>query len=129
MIEQRLSADDLTAMHENTILLRYNAKPPKGGVYQWLESGTIRLSRPIRIEQNAGIYRGPYRPLVGGKPSSGLCNFGAFSYTYSALPDTVSVGRYCSISSGLRFLDSAHPLNTATTSALLFRPGNRLFRN
>ncbi|MGO1593962.1 MAG: CatB-related O-acetyltransferase, partial [Ancrocorticia sp.] len=34
---------------------------------------------------------------------------------------------YCSISKGLGFLDSAHPLDTLTSSAAMFRPNNQLF--
>nr|WP_225591084.1 CatB-related O-acetyltransferase [Pseudoxanthomonas sp. PXM03] len=53
---------------------------------------------------------------------------GAFSYSYSSLPDGLNVGRYCSISTGLKFIDSQHPIQSLTTSALLFRPSNSLFK-
>lgn len=123
--------DDLLAdFYRHNILFKWNSPPPQAGSYGWLKSGAkARFSDSITIEENSGLYRGPYRGLVGGKHSSGLVSMGAFSYSYSPLPDGVTVGRYCSISSGLRFLDSTHPLNTITTSALLFRPRNDLFRH
>jgi acetyltransferase-like isoleucine patch superfamily enzyme len=118
----------LDALHRHTVLLRLNCPPPDNGRYGWLSTGQrLRLHGPIRIEQNAGLYGGPYRPMLGGRGSSGLCTIGAFSYAYSALPDGIRVGRYCSISRGLRFIDSFHPTDRLTTSALLFRPKNRLY--
>jgi virginiamycin A acetyltransferase len=110
------------------ILLRFNSPAPAAGQYGWLrEDQTLALSRQLTIEQNVGLYGGAYVPMIGGMPSSGLCSIGAFSYSYSPLPDYLKVGRYCSISSGLRFIDSHHPTHAITTSAMTFRPHNHLF--
>lgn len=38
----------------------------------------------------------------------------------------MKIGRYCSISSGLRIFDSHHPLDSLTTSIFAFRPKNFL---
>jgi virginiamycin A acetyltransferase len=111
------------------ILLRRNSAPPSDEGYGWLKRDAplpLRDAEKV-IEANAGLLEGPYKALMGGLGASGLCSIGAFSYSDSALPDGLRVGRYCSISTGLRFLDSAHPVHTITTSAALFRPGNRLF--
>jgi virginiamycin A acetyltransferase len=43
------------------------------------------------------------------------------------LPEPLRIGRYGSISSGLRFLDSTHPTHTLTSSAITFKPRNKLF--
>lgn len=118
----------LDELYSNRILLRYNAPPPRDGVYGWLKRGLpLSLESEVRIEQNSGLYGGQYRPLVGGRKSSGFAPIGAFSYSYSALPETCSVGRYCSISADLKFIDSMHPTDLITTSAITFRPRNSLF--
>lgn len=123
--------DDLMSnLYDNTILLKYNSPRPTNGTYGWLKEGTkITLHHEVTIEQNVGIYGGPYKPMVGGRKTSGFATVGAFTYSYSALPDGLQVGRYSSISAGLQFIDSSHPLAVLTTSALTFRPKNNLFKD
>jgi len=116
-------------LHRNTILLKYNGHAPEEGAYGWLHAGTpVKLNHEVVIEQNSGIYGGAYKAMPGGGKRSGLASIGAFSYSQSALPDGVSIGRYCSISTGLRFIDSTHPTTLLTTSAINFRPRNKLFK-
>lgn len=116
-------------LHGKSILLRYNCPAPTNGAYGWLSEGAdLTFFNDVVVEQNVGLYGGPYKPMVGGRRSSGFASVGAFSYSYSGLPDGLSVGRYCSISAGLRFIDSSHPLDLLTTSAMTFRPRNHLFR-
>lgn len=119
----------LDTLHRHTILLRWNSPAPADGRYGWLATGQrLRLyGDRIRIEQNSGLYGGSYRPMLGGRGSSGLAELGAYSYSYSPLPEGIRIGRYCSISRGLGFIDSAHPIDRLTTSALLFRPNNNLY--
>lgn len=38
------------------------------------------------------------------------------------------IGRYCGISTGLKIVDSSHPLNTITTSGAMFRMYNHLYK-
>lgn len=129
MLQLTITGNLLAQLHARTILLRYNSPEPTSGTYGWLKEGQqIKLTRPIVIEQNVGLFGGPYVPMIGGRKTSGLATVGAFTYSYSALPDQLEVGRYCSISRGLRFIDSSHPLNTLTTSAYLFRPKNNLYK-
>ena len=119
----------LQELYEHNIFLKLNSGPPTGGHYGWLTEGQqLRLHHPVRIEEQTGLYRGKYRPMLGGRGGSGLATIGAFSYSYSPLPDGMRVGRYCSISRGLTFIDSFHPTDRLTTSALMFRPANRLFQ-
>ncbi|TQO60651.1 CatB-related O-acetyltransferase [Vibrio cholerae] len=49
-----------------------------------------------------------------------LWQMGAFSYSHSALPVDSIVGRYCSISGGLKIIGTEHPLHTFTTSPLTY---------
>jgi virginiamycin A acetyltransferase len=119
------------ALYRQTILLRLNSSPPiPGGSYGWARVNNVIVlhTETLRIEQNSGLYGGPYKPLVGGRRSSGFATTGSFSYSYSMLPEGFEMGRYCSISSGLRFLDSTHPVTTVTSSAITFRPRNKLFQ-
>jgi acetyltransferase-like isoleucine patch superfamily enzyme len=118
----------LDRFYRHSILLAFNSGPPKDGRYGWLTAGqSVRLHHRVRIEQNSGLYTAGYRPMLGGRSASGLCTIGAFSYSYSGLPDELEVGRYCSISRGLSFIDSFHPTDRLTSSALLFRPNNKLY--
>ena len=122
--------DLMQSLHEKTILLKYNSPAPRDGKYGWLTEGAeLTLHNDVVIEQNVGLYGGHYKPMVGGRASSGFATAGAFTYSYSALPDGLTVGRYCSISAGLKFIDSSHPLDLLTTSAMTFRPSNHLFRD
>lgn len=118
----------LEEFYANKILLKYNSPAPTSSGYGWLKVGQeIATSTSIRIEQNTGLFGGPYKPMVGGRRGSGLASIGAFSYSYSALPDRITVGRYCSISTGLKIIDSSHPISTITSSAFVFRAKNDLF--
>jgi virginiamycin A acetyltransferase len=128
----RIEIDDalLAALHAHTILPSYNAKPPARGSYGWLTSG-LPLDfddlDALALEECTGLYGGAYKPLPGGRKYCGFASLGAFSYSYSALPEPLRIGRYGSISSGLRFLDSTHPTHTLTSSAITFKPRNKLF--
>lgn len=121
----KLMLEDLYA---HKILLKYNSPRPTTSSYGWLTVGQeISTTIKIRMEQNSGLFGGSYKPMVGGRKGSGLASIGAFSYSYSALPDRIKVGRYCSISRGLKIMDSSHPISTLTSSAFIFRPKNDLF--
>jgi virginiamycin A acetyltransferase len=120
----------LAALHEHTILPGYNAKPPARGSYGWLTSGLpldFNDLDALALEECTGLYGGAYKPLPGGRKFCGFASVGAFSYSYSALPEPVRVGRYGSISSGLKFLDSTHPTDRITTSPITYKVKTRLF--
>jgi len=119
----------LERLYRLKILLKYNSPAPADGIYGWLKEGKeLTLNHDVRIEQNVGLYGGPYAPMAGGKRSCGLATVGAFTYSMSALPDELNVGRYCSISRNVNFIDSDHPTDQLTTSAFLFRRWNHLFK-
>lgn len=83
----------------------------------------------MRIEERVGLYGGHYSGCVGAYGYAGLCQIGSFSYSYSALPRGVRIGRYCSILNGLIFLDSHHQTHLLTTAAMTFRPHNHLWED
>ncbi|EKT4477536.1 CatB-related O-acetyltransferase [Pseudomonas putida] len=112
------------------VLFRLNSPRPTQHKYGWLQLGIdIPIHKTVRIESHSALYKGPYKGCVGGGKYSGLCSIGALSYSYSALPEPMKVGRYCSISTGLVILDSHHPMDLVTTSIITFRPGNDLVRD
>lgn len=117
-------------MHEKKILLGHNAPPPTTEKYGWLSlPAEIIFPEPIIIEERVGFNVGHYKPSIGAPALPSLCSAGAFSYSYSALPVGMKLGRYCSISSGLAFLDSHHRSDILTSSAFTFRPYNDLWRD
>lgn len=120
----------MDSLFDKKILLKYNSPAPKNGRYGWLQEGaTLDFHHTVSIEQNVGLYGGTYKPMAGGRRSSGFATVGAFTYSFSALPDELQVGRYCSISRGLNFIDSSHPIDLLTTSAFTFRRWNHLFKD
>lgn len=128
----RVEIDDrlLAALHAHTILPAYNAKPPARGSYGWLTTGLpldFRDLDALALEECTGLYGGAYKPLPGGRRYCGFTSLGAFTYSYSALPEPLRVGRYGSISSGLKFLDSTHPTERITTSPITYKLKTKLF--
>lgn len=89
----------------------------------WLRVGSqVTFEGKIILEPYSALYGSPY---VGGKgtmPTSGLCSMGTQSYSHSALPEDMKVGRYCSIGEGLKILDSHHPISFLSTSHFTWRP-------
>ncbi|MFN0182252.1 MAG: hypothetical protein ACKVQR_00395, partial [Aquabacterium sp.] len=120
----------LLALHESTILCKYNCPAPSLGSYGWLSTRKLLeldLGR-LAVESFSGFYGGPYKGLPGSPKGAGFCSMGALSYSYSPLPEGMAIGRFASISAGLTVLDSTHPVHTLTSSNITFRPRNRLFQ-
>lgn len=110
------------------ILITQAQRPPDSDVYGKTRLGTeFKIVAAATMEERSALYQIPYHPSIGGNRYCGLCSIGTMSYSYSQLPEPVTVGRYCSISSGLIFLDSHHPLEAVTSSIITFRPRNVLF--
>ncbi|WP_455922463.1 CatB-related O-acetyltransferase [Pseudomonas putida] len=112
------------------ILLAFNSTGPGQRSYDWMPlPAQFEVESPITIEERTGLYGGPYKGSIGAPLSHGLCAIGSFSFSSSCLPPGLVVGRYCSLSAGLVFLDSHHPIDLLTTSAMTFRPLNNLWRD
>nr|WP_109513440.1 CatB-related O-acetyltransferase [Pseudomonas ovata] len=127
MIFNRTVADNF---FQAKIFLHFNIGHNTESKYGWMNLPTeIDTRHPIRIEERVGFYGGPYTGSNGAPPSHGLCSIGSFSYSVSKLPAKLEVGRYCSISGGLIFLDSHHQTHLLTTSAITFRPQNLLWKD
>ncbi|MDR2341974.1 MAG: CatB-related O-acetyltransferase [Campylobacteraceae bacterium] len=59
----------------------------------------------------------PYCAFLGG---SNLISMGSFSYSWSTLSHEMSVGRYCSIASGLSIMGTRHPYEWISTSSFTY---------
>lgn len=57
------------------------------------------------------------------------CQIGMFSYTWSNMPEVVSIGRYCSIAKGLTFTGVEHPLDRISTSSFTYDSNFIIYRN
>lgn len=89
--------------------------------HDWLHPGTeIVLSNRVEIEPYSAVLGSPYIPSKGRLQECGLCSIGSFSYTYSGLPSGLTIGRYCSISTGIRILDFQHPTSFVSSSVIAF---------
>jgi acetyltransferase-like isoleucine patch superfamily enzyme len=92
---------------------------PYGG-RRWRIGDRLPAPEAFEIEGFSHLFSGARLPT----------RFGAFSYSYSALRQHVSVGRYCSIGAHVFWIGQPHPTNWATTSPVAFRwdlPGLREF--
>ncbi|BFT30042.1 CatB-related O-acetyltransferase [Alteromonas sp. D210916BOD_24] len=110
--------------------LRFLAAPPhtqseiskRDDSIGWIKlDSRLTFRSSIEIEPYAAIYQGVYQGSKGAGQSSGLCSIGAMSYSHSALPEKLCVGRYCSIGEGLKVLDSHHPIANVSTSHFTWR--------
>ena len=70
----------------------------------------------------------PPSSFLGGVSPTCTADFGAFSYSWSFIPDVVrSIGRYCSIAAGVVFGEMQHPVDWLSTSSFTYDPGFRLW--
>jgi virginiamycin A acetyltransferase len=93
----------------------------------WFKVGkAFKFFGKVIIEQNCGLYGGPYRPLTGGVPTNGFASIGYMSYSYSPLPEAIKVGRYTSIASGLIILDVFHPIEFVGTGVWSYKKDHPL---
>lgn len=77
-------------------------------------NGNFRHKNEDLIEYIEGSEVEGYSAFLAGNR---LWEMGAFSYSWSSLPLSTKVGRYCSIANGIRILGSRHPYEWLTTSS------------
>ena len=87
----------------------------------WDVGEELGFRHRIRLEPWCMIHIKNYRPMLGGYVSHGLATIGFQSYSGSGLPESVTIGRYCSIADCVQFIDSQHPLNFVATSVWTHR--------
>lgn len=81
----------------------------RGSYERWNEKTAVSFHKDTAIEPYVGFFRGET-----------LCTMGAFSYSHSALPIGMLIGRYCSIASGLKPIGSDHPTEAVSTSPAFY---------
>ena len=82
------------------------------GGERWRIGDNLRIARTCEIERYAHLFGGYALPT----------RMGAFGYSLSELPPSVSVGRYGSIGANVEFIESQHPTDWATTSPFSYSP-------
>jgi acetyltransferase-like isoleucine patch superfamily enzyme len=121
-----LTSDHVATLKRHRFFSQWHAdyrEFTEGSHQGWLQAGrTVHHLHPVTIEPYAGIFDFPYVPSKGRPHETGLCSIGAFSYSYSAMPSAVTIGRYCSISTNIRVLDFQHPTDFVSTSIVAFNP-------
>lgn len=77
--------------------------------------GMIAMGSKLRFEHP--IYVEPFATFQGAS----FWNSGAFSYSYSPLPQRTVIGRYCSIAAGCEVMGNEHPLDHISTHLFAYR--------
>jgi acetyltransferase-like isoleucine patch superfamily enzyme len=80
---------------------------------RWKVGDRLRLPIDAEFEPYSHIHKGNDIPT----------RLGAFTYTRSALASNVSVGRYCSLGSDIRWIRDVHPIEWATSSPIFYDSG------
>lgn len=88
----------------------------------------LEFHNQISLYPYSCMYIRKYTAMMGQRQSHGLFSMGSFSYSSSGLPEQVSVGRYCSLSTDIKILDSHHPIDRITTSPFGFSGGAMFMR-
>ena len=86
--------NNIQILHDRKIFTTW-----KGIFNRPFPNNEIILESNIRIEEFSGIYKGNSIPTIG-----------SFSYSHSAIPAGVKIGRYCAISWGLIITGPRHPV-------------------
>ncbi|WP_082012242.1 CatB-related O-acetyltransferase [Burkholderia sp. A9] len=107
----RISATEVTKFMAHRHALMWRKAPASNHAAK--APDTLSVPRKVRIEPHC-------RMAVFDE----LYSIGSFSYCQSALPGFVSMGRYCSIASGVSVLGPNHPYERVTTSPFTY---DRLF--
>ncbi len=87
--------------------------------------GLQRLCAGDRLEFADAADVEPYIGIYGG---NAICPMGFMSFSHAALPKKLTIGRYCSISTGLMAHLAPHPLDHVSTSPVTHNPGALLVR-
>ena len=78
-----------------------------------------RLAAGDAIQFGDSISIEPYTGIFGGNI---ICRIGTMSYSHSAVPEDMVIGRYCSIAQGISYPRFRHPLEYISTSNFTYSP-------
>lgn len=96
---------------------QFEARLAERGIYLTKKEGThrIKVGDNLRISKKLSIE--PYSAILQGY---NISTIGSFSYSWSALPYNIRVGRYCSIARGLTIFGVHHPYEFISSSSFSF---------
>jgi virginiamycin A acetyltransferase len=76
----------------------------------WIEDGLLSIpSVNVQVEDYASFFNRTHFYTIG-----------AFSYSWSAFDERISIGRYCSIAGGVEIMPDSHPTHLFTTSSMIY---------
>ncbi|WP_225790924.1 CatB-related O-acetyltransferase [Pseudomonas sp. Marseille-P8916] len=78
---------------------------------RWVSGGVLSIPKDLQIEEHCTFGAGGH-----------LCNTGSFTVTMSQFPLNSKIGRFCSISTDVKFLTFRHPMDAAVMSSASFNP-------
>lgn len=121
----RLPVDEalISALTEVGVATASKIEDHRRGLGWIREMSHYDVTSSIEIEGPCGLYGGAYA-ANSWVARGGLCSIGACSYSHSAVPSGMKIGRYSSIAKGLRLLDFAHPVSWISSSVAFFYPDN-----
>lgn len=88
-------------------------------------SGKERHSPEDILNIDVGARVEPYTAFLSG---CSIFSMGSFSYSWSDLPSSVKVGRYCSIASNVKLLGTRHPMERISTSSFTYDSNFVIFK-
>lgn len=105
----RIKVDDylLDLFATYNIFDKRNSDP--GSRNRWAPGNILSIPRNWSVEEHCTFGQG-----------GNLCNIGSFSETMSQFPMNATIGRYCSISTDVKFLAFRHPMDAAIMSSASF---------
>ena len=106
-----LDAPKLRWLQANNIFF-FNNVPAMNWLGMRLKPGdSITFRDDLAIEPYCGIFDGP-----------NICRIGSLSYTHSAVPEDLTIGRYCSMGKDISYPSYRHPMEYLSTSPITYSP-------
>lgn len=106
----KISPPILEQLKQNDIFFTYH------GENRFKEGDMITFSDDAWIERYCQLFAGSSIPTMG-----------SFSYSWSPIPEGVTIGRYCSISWNLRVMQMNHPTDFVSSSSFTNDPNLLIF--
>lgn len=107
--------------HVTRFLEQHGIRTGDVGSRRWPLGHKLRALKSANIESYLGIHHGDHIP-----------QWGSFTYSFSALPIELTMGRYCSIAQNVRVMGQHHGYHFISSSELLYRqstPFMKAFRD
>lgn len=106
-MEVTLTDTSIAWLHDKRIFFE-----TKSSTNRMKKGGVIRFNNTLKLEPYCGILSG-----------NTLFDIGSFSYSWTSLPATIEVGRYCSIAQQITIPRPRHPIDKLSSSSFMYDRG------